>query len=72
MHMDNEVHQKLESIDGKLDRLLDPEDGIYAKLAEHRSEDAVKHRTIYIVLAVAASVAAGASSVAKVLLAALN
>lgn len=73
--MDRELYDKLDAMDTKLDRILDPERGVYAKLAAHEARDAVKHRTIYLVMLGLAAVGAGAAGLpglARALMAALG
>jgi hypothetical protein len=73
----------LARIEAKLDRLLDPEDGIYAVVAraeaasklamtDHEADDQVSHRTIYIALAIVGATIAGASIGGRALAAVLG
>lgn len=68
--IDPDLHEVLDRLETKLDRLLDPETGIYARLAEHEAKDDTRSKVTYLLLVLA--LAAGAPGLAKILLEALG
>lgn len=65
--MDRDLRQALDRLEEKLDRLLDPESGIYAQLRKHEAEDDSRMRTGRYGLILIAILAGGERVVSLVL-----